>query len=738
MNTPAARPQPLLHHAFERQVRLAPARVAVRASDGVLTRAELEAEANRLAHRLQAAGIGADDLVGLCLQRGTALVIAMLAVSKAGGAYLPLDPEYPRARLNDILADAGVRMTLVDAASSALVDAAHAPVVIARLRAEALGASIEPVDARTDATHLAYVIYTSGSSGRPKGVEIEHRQITRLFTACAQHFAAVDDDVWAALHSVAFDASVWEIWGALGSGGTLLMVDRALCRDPHALHAHLAGAGVTVLLQTPAALRLLIEAQGQCQPDVGAPQLALRVLLSGGEALNAATMHAWFDHFGDEHPQVFNAYGPTEVAVITTLRRIRRVDLLDRSRSPIGWPLSDLPCEVHDEKGRTVPAGGIGELCIGGTGVARGYRGHAALTAERFVVDAQGRRFYRSGDRVRLGADGFDYLGRTDRQVKLRGYRIELDEIESALLALPSIAQAAVSLWRPSPTADDRLIAHVVAATGSRPELLRQAAAEILPHHMVPSIFVPMAALPMNASGKVDRLALPAPERQAATETTPRPLSDDEQQVAAVWSDVLAVPVADPDADFFALGGNSLSAVRVTTLLAHATGKQLALARWLSTPTVAGLAAALAHASDAASEMPDIEIDHERRSRPFPLTPCSRPTGWDVATISRSAEWPPIRMANCRSTTWMRIASSVCGTGSSRATACYAWWSARTASSAFSTRCRITVWSASTRAARRARRSSRRRVASSCTRCLPPRCGRYSRCDCLGTRVRAG
>jgi amino acid adenylation domain-containing protein len=614
----------MLHHLFEQRAATAPGHIALRAADGVRSYAELNVAANRLARQLRVLGVGPETLIGICTARTTSMVVAMLAVLKAGGAYLPLDPEYPQGRLQDTLADAEVLLTLTDAVGRAAIGAAGRVHDLEYLLDAAEQQSAEDLGPIARPEHLAYVIYTSGSSGTPKGVEIEHRQISRLFSACAPAFTVDADDIWACVHSIAFDASIWEIWGALTSGAVMVLVPRETSRAALDFLDLLANERVSVLLQTPAALRLLNEAEADLARRGQQRQLHLRLLLSGGEAMDHAALRDWFGRHGDVQPSVFNAYGPTEVAVISTLRRLRLGDLDEPARSPIGAPLADLQCTIRAEP----EAGwgdGVGELLVGGDGVARGYRGRSELTNERFLTDARGRRFYRTGDLVCYLADGgFGYVGRVDRQVKLRGYRIELEEIEAVLCRLPGIAQAVVSLWRPSVDAEERLLAHVVCAgdVQREPASVRADAAQVLPVHMLPAAIVCLPSLPMNASGKIDRAALPAPGVVVVDSPSARVMSDAEQGIAELWSEILGVPVADADADFFALGGSSLSAVRLTSRLGQRLGRRIDLSTLLSAPTVAGLCAALVpiDVPEPEPDWPSAGIDFEARALPFALT----------------------------------------------------------------------------------------------------------------------
>jgi amino acid adenylation domain-containing protein len=439
------------------------------------------------------------------------MVVAILAVLKAGGAYVPLDPAYPAERLAFILADSATPVLLTrDALRGALPAREGVEVVSLDGSAEEIAAeSAENPESGAGPDSLAYVIYTSGSTGAPKGALIEHRNVARLFTATDHWFGFGPGDVWTLFHSYAFDFSVWELWGALLYGGRVVVVPHLVSRDPEAFHALVQREGVTVLSQTPSAFRQFIRADGERGGD-----LALRVVVFGGEALEPASLRDWVERRGAETPRLVNMYGITETTVHVTYRPLGREDVFGGAGSPIGRAIPDLRLYVLDPARRPVPIGVPGELYVGGAGVARGYLNRPELTAERFVDDpfAPGR-LYRTGDRVRWMADGtLEYLGRLDEQVKIRGFRIELGEIEAALRQAPAVADCAVVVREDEP-GDRRLVAYVVGAAEA--EALRELLRRSLPEYMVPSAFVALDALPLTPNGKLDGRALPAPEVDA-------------------------------------------------------------------------------------------------------------------------------------------------------------------------------------------------------------------------------
>ncbi|MFY9826670.1 MAG: amino acid adenylation domain-containing protein, partial [Thermoanaerobaculia bacterium] len=434
-----------VHRLFETQVDRAPDAPAVTSDGETLTYGELEARANRLAHHLLATGVRPGDLVALRFERSAGMVVAILAALKAGAAYLPLDPGYPEERLAFTLEDSGATVLVTrETLEAAAACSAGRPAV--------------PADPELP----AYVIYTSGSTGRPKGVVIPHGHVTRLFSATQAWFGFGPADVWTLFHSYAFDFSVWEIWGALLHGGRLVVVSHGLARSPEAFYGLLRDERVTVLNQTPSAFRQLLWAEESVLAGADS-DLALRLVIFGGEALEPAALAPWFERHGDERPRLVNMYGITETTVHVTYRPVRRDDLA--AGSVLGVPIPDLTLQIVDRGLEPQPIGVPGEIAVGGAGVATGYLGRPELTAERFVPDpwgAPGARLYRSGDLARRLPDGdLEFLGRIDHQVKVRGYRVELGEIEAALARHPAVREAVVGT-RPGPAGETRLVAWVV------------------------------------------------------------------------------------------------------------------------------------------------------------------------------------------------------------------------------------------------------------------------------------
>ncbi|GAA5787552.1 amino acid adenylation domain-containing protein [Chitiniphilus shinanonensis] len=600
--------QPPLHQLFERHAARAPRAPALAYGDLRLDYGELNARANRLAHRLIALGVGPETRVGLALERSAELVVALLAILKAGGAYVPLDPAYPQARLDYMAADSGIALLLTDSALRSRFDGDALPPVLAL---DTLALDGEPEHDPALAIHdeqLAYVIYTSGSTGRPKGAQLSHRNVARLLSATAPWFDFGPDDTWTLFHAYAFDFSVWELFGALCSGGRLVVVPYWVSRSPDDFLALLARERVTVLNQTPSAFAQLIHAL----PDGEPPALDLRCVIFGGEALEPAALRPWFDRFGDARPQLINMYGITETTVHVTYRRIT-VDDLDHSRSPVGVAIPDLGVRVLDGALNPAPIGVPGELYVSGAGLARGYLDRPGLSAERFVADpfggaangGAGGRLYRSGDLARWSHDGqLEYLGRIDHQLKIRGFRIELGEIEAQLLAQPAVRQAVV-LARDG-SAGPQLVAYLSPQPDATldPAALRAALALALPDYMVPAHWVTLATLPLNANGKIDRQALPEPA--AAERTHAPPESDTETALAAIWAEVLGLTRVGRDDHFFELGGHSLAVLQVQARVQQRLGVKLPLPDYFRQPRLADLAAALALAHAENDDTPEL------------------------------------------------------------------------------------------------------------------------------------
>jgi amino acid adenylation domain-containing protein len=591
-----------LHQWFEAQAASTPDSTAVMFEQERLDYGELNRRANRLARHLQTAGVRAETPVALLLERSTDMVVAILAVLKAGGMYIPMDPCGPTERLVFMLQDTGAPVILTQERLRHLVPATTATIVCLDSSADQIGRQLsENLDAKVTPEAGAYVIYTSGSTGKPKGVVVTHHNVVRLFQETEPWFGFHAGDVWTLFHSYTFDFSVWELWGALLYGGRLLVVPYLVTRSPAEFHALLAREQVTVLNQTPSAFRQLIWAEAQARDE---RSLALRYVICGGEALELQSLRPWFARHGDQKPQVVNMYGITETTVHVTYRVIRQPDLEGRLGSVIGAPLPGLTLQLLDQNLQPVPPGVPGEICVGGAGVARGYLNRPELTRQRFIADpfgAPGERLYRSGDLARYTARGeLEYLGRMDDQVKIRGFRVELGEIESALNRHRAVRESVVIAAEEG--SNCRLVAYFVPVDAAPPaSSLRAHLLQFLPEYMVPAIFMPLASLPLTVNGKVDRRALPAPKDapDCSNATGAPPRNEQEKLIAGIWSELLGRPGVGIHDNFFHLGGHSLLATQVISRVCQALRVDLSVRALFENPTVARLAEAAVQARPA-------------------------------------------------------------------------------------------------------------------------------------------
>ncbi len=568
--------------------RLRPDAIALSGS-GTLSYAELEQRSNALAAWLtQRVAVGAR--VGLYLEVGINQVIAILAVLKAGAAYVPLDSYAPAERIEMILDDSQPVLILSDH-----ITMAHNPLpqrhAIALLDTLDLSANASFVS-RAAPQLPAYVIYTSGTTGRPNGVVVTHAHVGRLLDACQGHYRFAADDVWTLFHSYVFDFTVWELWGALCHGGRLVVVPYWVRRSPPDFWSLIIDEGVTVLSQTPSAFRPLM----RVATAVDAPRAtSLRWVVFGGEALELQSLRPWFERFGDVAPRLVNMYGITETTVHVTLRPLSVRDL-DVRASLIGAPLDDLGLYLLDAAMRPVPAGVDGELYVSGAGVAPGYLARPALTAQRFVPDPYstiaGARLYRTGDIARRTLDGdLEYVGRIDHQVKIRGHRIELGEIESHLARHPAVAETLL-IGSQDQQGHSVVIAYVVAASQTAVDVasLRYWLQERVPEYMVPAAFILLPAFPLTINGKVDRKALPNPDLgDRGGRTFVAPSSVNQIRVASVLRDLLDLPRVGLHDNFFELGGHSLLATQLVSHLQEEFGVQIELRAIFEHATVLGL-----------------------------------------------------------------------------------------------------------------------------------------------------
>ena len=592
-----------LHQLFEQQVERSRDAIAVRFADRQLTYRELNDRANQLAHYLQSLGVGSELLVGICIERSLDTVIAILGILKAGGAYVPLDPAYPQDRIAYSIADSKIEVLLTNQQHLAdLPEHQARAVCLDRDWQKISSYSKENPSSDVKPSNLAYVIYTSGTTGKPKGVLIEHHNVCRLFAATQPWYNFNSTDVWTMFHSYAFDFSVWELWGALLYGGKLVVVPYLVSRSPDRFYQLLIEEKVTVLNQTPSAFLQLIQVDERSLSS----QLNLRYVIFGGEALELQTLKPWFERHGDRLPQLVNMYGITETTVHVTYRPLTIADT--NSSSVIGCAIPDLEIHLLDKYLQPVPTGTVGEIYVGGSGLARGYLKRPELTQARFIESPfdSSQRLYKAGDLGRYTDNGdIEYLGRIDNQVKIRGFRIELGEIEAVLAQHPGVCQNVVIVREDTP-GNKRLVAYIV----GQPKLnlsvenLRKALKQKLPDYMIPVSFVQLEAFPLTSNGKVDRRALPVPEevvRDAEEIIAPR--NELEQKLAKIWQDVLDRNTISVTANFFDLGGHSLLAVRLLTEIEQTFNTSLSLGTFLSAPTIADLAGVLSQEASSTSSL---------------------------------------------------------------------------------------------------------------------------------------
>ncbi len=575
---------------FAAQVARAPEAIALIAGPRQFTYRELDAQSNRLAHRLQTLGVGPDTLVGVGMERSATLVVSLLAILKSGGAYVPLELNFPKERLSLVMEDSGMPLLLTTSRSRGRIPESDTTVVDAENLLVATGNSGR-VSCAAAPHNLAYVIYTSGSTGRPKGVMIEHRNVVNFFTGMDRAIGCAPG-VWLAVTSVSFDISVLELLWTLTRGFTVVLHDDA---GPQTIADDMLRYGVTHLQMTPSLARMLT-----LDPRAFAALSGLRQMLLGGEAVPAALIRHLRQVF---RGPIHNMYGPTETTIWSTSFAVAEAD----GFVSIGKPIANTQIYILDEQLQPVASGETGELCIGGAGVARGYWRRPELTAERFLTLPQlsPQRIYRTGDLARFLPDGnLEFLGRADFQVKLRGHRIELGEIEALLEKQPGIRQAVVVL-REDREGDQRLVAHCVAdgAAAHETASLRSALASILPDYMVPSGFVFLDAMPLTGNGKTDRkalLKLPAP---IVAQTTPSDghvaANEMERLVARVWQQALGVPSVGLSDNFFDLGAHSLTVAEAHAGLQQALGREIPLVDLFQYTTVSTLARSLAGSQSA-------------------------------------------------------------------------------------------------------------------------------------------
>ena len=586
--TAAEYPDLCLHQLIEAQAARTPDNVAVSFHDEHWTYRQLDERANVIAASLQTLGVKSESLVGLCVERSPEMLAALIGIHKAGGAYMPLDPMFPRDRLTFMLADSSAPVLITQASLRSLFPEYAGKILFLDELAESASDSKKRTARKKNQNTgegLAYVLYTSGSTGKPKGVMIPHRALVNFLTSMQKQPGLTPDDILLAVTTLSFDIAGLELYLPLLTGAKVVIADRETAADPYLLMKEMERCGATVMQATPATWRMLLDAGWQRKPDLK--------ILCGGEALPADLA----DQLLQRGSELWNLYGPTETTIWSTLYRVEKPGHADATAIPIGKPIANTQVHILDAHLQPVPIGVIGDLYIGGDGLSRGYLNREELTAEKFSPNPfnPASLIYKTGDIARYRADGnIEFLGRSDHQVKVRGFRIETGEVEVALAGHASVRQAVV-VARTDKSSDATLVAYVVPAEASKephPGQMREFLRQSLPEYMIPSAFVTLDALPLTPNGKVDRRALPevSNETFAARTEYVAPRTVDEQAIAEICAEVLDLERVGVHDNFFDIGGNSLIATRLVFQLQEHFQVKLPLVRLFETPTVAGLA----------------------------------------------------------------------------------------------------------------------------------------------------
>lgn len=609
-----------IHQFFEEQVENNPHATALVYQNNKMSYGALNQRANQLANYLISLGVEAETKVALCVERTPDTIIGLLGILKAGGAYVPVDPSNPLQRLSYMINDSETKIVVSQSnLNDKLVDLNldFKPHIVwldtdsdsqgnSNIFANQLTTNIHASKIGLKPENLAYVIYTSGTSGNPKGVLVEHSNITRLFHTTNSQFNFNQNDVWTLFHSYAFDFSVWEIWGALSHGAKLIIVPTLIAQSPADFYELLIKERVSVLNQTPTMFSQIIERDAeQLKP------LSLRSVILGGEALDVARLAPWFERHSDKNIQVVNMYGITETTVHVTYRRIYQADLKRSSRSIIGCKLADLELYLLDEKLSLVPKGVVAEMYVGGPGLARGYLNQKELNQSRFIEHPfkPKQRLYRTGDLGRYLDDGeLEYIGRIDDQVKIRGFRIEPGEIEATILRHKNVRDVVV-LAKTNEHGEKHLIAYVVEKSSNKTidtstnkadsvlstiDKIRNFAQAQLPVYMMPSFFISLERFPQTNNGKLDRQALPEPKQNdLGKESYVAPRNEVEEKLAEIWQDVLKIKRIGVYDNFFFLGGHSLLATRLVSSIRQEFEIELPIKSLFESPTIASLSTAL-------------------------------------------------------------------------------------------------------------------------------------------------
>ncbi|HEX8186308.1 MAG TPA: amino acid adenylation domain-containing protein, partial [Blastocatellia bacterium] len=599
------------HELFQQQVARTPEAVAAVDENQKVTYRELNGNANRLARHLREKGVGPDVVVGLLMHRGVDLLTAILAVFKAGGAYLPLDPHHPAHRHHQVLNQAQVSQIIIERGLEHRLEMGSPDAPRLGLffidDLTKLNESSDDLENLITPSHLAYVIFTSGSTGMPKGAMVEHRGMLNHLYAKLNALSLGPRDVIAQTASQCFDISVWQFLSALLVGGQVHIIAEVVAAHPYRLFEQVASEGITILEVVPSLLRAALEemnTRGAASPHLS----ALRWLLLTGEALPPELARRWLER--QPGIPVLNAYGPTECSDDVAHHPIRDPRLLDVVCTPIGRPILNTRLYVLDRSLQPVPIGVPSELYVGGICVGRGYLNDAIRTSQAFVPDpyANGSpsRLYRTGDLARLLPNGdIEFLGRIDHQVKVRGFRIELGEIEAVLQQHPNVLQSVVVVAEDA-SANKRLVAYLVVADDTPISDIRERLSKRLPDYMIPSAFVILDEMPLTPNGKIDRRALPQPSFDRQGEPFVAPRTPTQEIIAGIWAEVLEVGTISIEDNFFELGGHSLLATQVVARISKLLSVDLPLRALFESPTVAGLAREVERAAGR-EVLPEIE-----------------------------------------------------------------------------------------------------------------------------------
>lgn len=554
-----------------------------------------------------------DTLVALCVDRNEDMIFGMLGILKAGGAYVPIDTNYPHERINYIINHSKASMLLTHKVHEKLnldFPASHIIFMDDETIQQSPNFVNQKLTCTINAKDIAYVLYTSGSTGKPKGVAVSHENVICLFESLKKQFQISEQDIWSLFHTFCFDISVWEIWGAFLFGGSLLIIPYETTRDPKQFYQLIKDEKVSVLTQTASAFQMFINEDSHTENKL----THLRYVAFVGESLKVSILRTWVEKYGTQQPRLANMYGITETTVYTNYKFVEQIDI-NRGRDNIGWPLEEFSMCVMDENMQWCPVGIVGEICIGGRGLSRGYLYRDDLTKEKFIPDPyaeflgleKNTRLYRTGDLGRWMEDGsIEYLGRKDFQIKLRGFRIELGEIESALGSYESISHTAVLLKGEGDSA--YLAAYYTVKPGSQVDVgkLMSHLKSFLPEYMVPKTFTELSSFPMTVNGKIDRRELHTYQDKINQSSEHNSLASPlEHEIAMIWASILKIDVKQigSSSNFFELGGNSLLVVKMLTLVSNKMAKDLSLSQFISVPTIASLSAQASNLQSSANSL---------------------------------------------------------------------------------------------------------------------------------------